>query len=519
MRRVELVQIVKNVSSSWIALGTNVLVGIFLSPFMLHRLGDAAFGIWVLIFSITGYYGLFDLGIRSSLVRYVSKAKANNDIDYASRIISTTLFSYTCIGIAAFLTTVFLSTYIGSFQIQGEFPLSTARLLLLLVGSAVALGFPLGVSGGVLEGLQRFDVMNLTNIAATLLRALLIILALLHGYGLLTIATITVGLPILFSILRTVIALRLLPARVGFRYVSRQTFREIANYSGFSFIAIVSTRLRFKSDEIIIGKFLSAVAITNFNIGGRIVDYAEEVVESFAQIFVPMSSHSDATGDLNRLRKIFIAGNRFCAFITFPICAILIILGKSVIEAWVGQRYVAQSYPVLLLMVIPSTLMMAQSASTRVLFGMAQHKTLSIVTFVEGLLNIVLSIILVRPYGIVGDAIGTAIPLTATMIFFLPGHACRKLQIPVRTYLREAYLLPVLMCVPAMGALLMLKHWFTPHSYAQLALHFIVVGLVYGAALFWAFASKRAMKVRLPSSADVQLAPVGAVVENYSQDI
>ena len=128
-----------------------------------------------------------------------------------------------------------------------------------------------------------------------------------------------------------------------------------------------------------------------------------------------------------------------------------------------------------------------------------------------------LSIILVRPYGIVGDAIGTAIPLTATMIFFLPGHACRKLQIPVRTYLREAYLLPVLMCVPAIGALMMMKHWFIPHSYAQLALHFIVVGLVYGAALFWAFASKRAMKVRLPP--EVQLEPVGAVVENYSQDI
>jgi len=519
MRRVELVQIVKNVSSSWIALGTNVLVGIFLSPFILHRLGGAAIGNWVLIFSITGYYGLFDLGIRSSLVRYVSKARANNDIDYASRIISTTLFSYTCIGITTFLTTVFLSTYIGTFQIRAEFPLSTARMLLLLVGSAVSLGFPLGVSGGVLEGLQRFDVMNLTNIAATLLKAALIVFALLHGYGLLTVALITVALPILFSIARSAVALRLLPVRIGLRYVSRETFREIANYSGFSFIAIVSTRLRFKSDEIIIGKFLSAVAITNFNIGGRIVDYAEEVVESFAQIFVPMSSHSDATGDMNRLRKIFIAGNRFCAFITFPTCAILIVLGKSIIAAWVGQRYVAQSYPVLLLMVLPSTLMMAQSASTRVLFGMAEHKTLSIVTLGEGVLNIVLSIILVRPYGIVGDAIGTAIPLTATMVFFLPGHACRKLQVPLRTYLREAYFLPILVCTPAIAALLLMKRWFIPHSYAQLALHFVVVGLVYGAALFWAFASKRAMKVRLPSP-EVELEqPVGAAVENYSQDI
>src|SRR6266446_7294645 len=110
MRRLELIQVVKNVSSSWIALGTNVLVGIFLSPFMLHRLGDAAFGIWVLIFSITGYYGLFDLGIRSSLVRYVSKYTATGDREKLTQFASTALFSYTGIGLLSMALTVWLSS-------------------------------------------------------------------------------------------------------------------------------------------------------------------------------------------------------------------------------------------------------------------------------------------------------------------------------------------------------------------------------------------------------------------------
>ncbi|PYX34646.1 MAG: hypothetical protein DMG81_19670, partial [Acidobacteria bacterium] len=76
MRKTE---IIKNVGSSWFSLGVSVLVGIFLSPFILHRLGDTAFGIWVLIFSVTGYYGLFDLGIRSSVIRYVSTYTATGD--------------------------------------------------------------------------------------------------------------------------------------------------------------------------------------------------------------------------------------------------------------------------------------------------------------------------------------------------------------------------------------------------------------------------------------------------------
>src|ERR1700722_1949516 len=95
MRKLEKLQILKNVGSSWFALGVNILVGVFLSPFILHRLGDAPFGIWVLIFSLTGYYGIFDVGIRSSIVRYVSKYTATHDLEEVSGIINSAMFIYT----------------------------------------------------------------------------------------------------------------------------------------------------------------------------------------------------------------------------------------------------------------------------------------------------------------------------------------------------------------------------------------------------------------------------------------
>jgi O-antigen/teichoic acid export membrane protein len=508
MSKIDKLKIIKNVGSSWIALGTNVLVGFFISPFILHRLGDSAFGIWVLIFAITGYYGLFDLGIRSSIVRYVSKAKATGDLQYASRILSTSLFTYSCIGALSLLVTLVLSRYLQTlFRVPPEFD-SAARLLLLMVGASVSLGFPLGISGGVLEGLQEFSVVNWTSIISTVARAVLIIVVLRHGYGLLTVALVTVSLPMLRSVICSIIAMRMLPAPLGFEYVDRQTFREMAQYSGTTMLMIVSARLRFKSDSVIIGTFLSSAAITYFNIGARIVDYAGEVVESLAQIFVPMSSHSDALGDMDRLRKIFVAGNRFCAFIIFPICAILIVLGKSVIEAWVGKTYVATSYPVLLILLLSTTLMLAQAASGRVLLGMGKHRTWAIVTLIEGVVNIVLSIALVRPYGIVGDALGTAVPLALTMIFFLPGHLCRQLQIRLTTYLREAYILPLVSCAPLIIILLLMKQWFIPHNYLGLLAHLSVAGLVYALTMLWAFKSKRAMRV-----GDLQASASAAVTQ------
>src|SRR6202790_1248 len=204
MRQYEKAQILKNVGSSWSALAINIAVGIFLSPFILHRLGDAAFGIWVLIFSVTGYYGLFDMGIRSSIIRYVSKYAATGDSDKLARFVNTALLSYTGIGIVTMALTLALSTSIERmFHIPPEMH-GQARWLLLMVGASVSLGFPLGVFGGMLEGLQRFYIPSPQRLSSTLLRAALIVHFLNRGYGLLTVALLTVILPILFSLLRDI---------------------------------------------------------------------------------------------------------------------------------------------------------------------------------------------------------------------------------------------------------------------------------------------------------------------------
>ena len=495
MRKLEIVQILKNVGSSWFSLGINILVGIFLSPFILHRLGDSAYGIWILIFSITGYYGLFDLGIRSSVIRYVSKFTATEDNESLSKLVNTSLFTYTMIGLVAAAVTVVGSFFVDSmFKIPADF-LGTARWLFLMVGFSVSLGFPLGVFGGILEGLQQFYFLNLTNVGSTLLRALLIVIALTHGYGLLMVALITVVLPLITAVVRAAITLRMLAVRFAWHHVDRHSFGEMANYSSATFIIILAYKLRFKTDEIVIGTMLTSAAITYFSIGDRLLDYASEVVSGLAQIFVPMSSQSEAKGDMERLRKMFVAGNRACALIIFPMAAMLVLLGKSVIEAWVGLKYVPLSYPVMLILLGPMTLLLAQSASPRILFGMARHRTLAWVTSLEGAANVILSIMLVRRFGIIGDAFGTAIPLSLTVLYFLPRYLCRTLGVPLWTFVGQAYLLPLGLCVPLVASLFAMRYWYTPHNYPQLAVQLTLASLVYGAGLAWAVLTHRVWKV------------------------
>src|SRR5438552_16195614 len=124
------------------------------------------------------------------------------------------------------------------------------------------------------------------------------------------------------------------------KYLVIRSHHKIAIYSSIILIFMITYKMHFKTDEVIISTFLSVAAVAFFSNADRLVDYTAEVVSSLAQIFIPMSGQSDATGDMDRLRKIFVAGNRACALIVFPITATLIILGKSIITACVGARYV-----------------------------------------------------------------------------------------------------------------------------------------------------------------------------------
>src|SRR5258708_2216197 len=148
MKKIEKVEVLKNVGSSWVALGVTIVVGFFLSPYILHHLGDEGFGLWVLVFSITGYYGLFDLGIRSSIVRYVAGYSATNDTEQLNLLVNTAIVSYSVIGLVCLIITAIGTYYVDAiFRVAPQF-LQTARWLFAMVGTSVSLGFPLGVFGG-----------------------------------------------------------------------------------------------------------------------------------------------------------------------------------------------------------------------------------------------------------------------------------------------------------------------------------------------------------------------------------
>ncbi|HEY6291446.1 MAG TPA: polysaccharide biosynthesis C-terminal domain-containing protein [Terriglobia bacterium] len=167
-------------------------------------------------------------------------------------------------------------------------------------------------------------------------------------------------------------------------------------------------------------------------------------------------------------------------------CVVFVILGKQIIEVWVGAKYLP-SYSILVLLVVPKTLYLAQAASTMVLLGMGRHRLLALISLPGGRLNLGLSVLLGRYLRIVGVALGTAIPLACTSLLFLPRQLCRILDVPLGAYLCQAFLVPLALSGPLGAVLVLLRSMFRPHSYGQLLLQVAPEVATYGLGLFWFF--------------------------------
>jgi O-antigen/teichoic acid export membrane protein len=478
----------KNVGMSWLGLATTMVVGFLLTPFILHRLGNTALGLWVLMTSFTGYYGLLDLGIRNAIVQYVARYQATNEADELAKVVSTGFFTYGCVALVAVLITLVAAANLQSWFKLTPDETAAAHGLLLIVGIATAIGMPLTVFSGVLEGCQRFAFIGTVQTISVLVRAILIVIGLSAGHGIVFVGGVTVALNLAASLVFTGKALRICPGSlVRWQGMNRSTLSALAGFGIVTFWMGIAQVLRFQVDAMVVATFISVPAVTFFAAGGKLASYSIEVVTAMAQVFTPLSSALHATGSTDGLRRVLVVGNRYCAFVAFPMAAGLFLIGARVIQAWLGAPYVS-SQSVLMILIIPSTLWIAQASSVRVLYGMHHHKTLAVVMLVESIVNLIVSIALARPYGINGVAMGTAIPLFCTSVFFLPIHLCRLLQLRLRDFVWDCFGYPFLLTIPMALMVHLLDIRIQGRSWRELVEIVFIACLLYGLELlvyFW----------------------------------
>jgi O-antigen/teichoic acid export membrane protein len=452
-----------------------------LTPFILHQLGDSHYGLWVLVASVVAYGTLLDFGISNAVTKYVAEFRATGEVDKARRLVSTALALYTAIGLLVVLASALLAPLFPEIFNVAPKDEETAIRLVFLAGIGVGVAIPASTTFAVLRGLQRFDLLNIIRSASTLFQALAIVLVLLAGGGVLGLAITTIvvrlltQIPAVWTIHRTAPELRF-----GWRSADRHSVRTVASFSWAVFVLHFGGHLEAKTDEIVIGVYLPLASVASYSIVLKLSTLPQIITEQFTTLVLPISSELHAKDDLPKLRELLLTSTRITLAVLFPISISLMILGRPLLEVWVGDSYADQA-PVLAILVLAVMLDAMLWPAAFLFQGMNRHKVPSLMGLGSGLANLALSIVLIQRWGLMGVALGTLIPTTLFAFGLVLPYAFRVVKLSWRMVGSRVFLPTLLPAIPLVLIIYYLRMLLDPDSYISLA---FIAGL--GALVYFA---------------------------------
>jgi len=311
---------VRNVMTNWGAYIFSVVVNFFLSPFVVHSLGDSAYGIWILLGSLVGYLGLLDLGVRGAVTRFIARYHTKQEHLEATRVTSSALAIFTTLGLLAILAATGIAVFIGHiFNIPPEL-VSVARIVLILGGINVAVSIISGVFGGIVTGLQRFEYVNAVEVGIQATRALAIVLALQAGFGLVALAAIQLCMSTVRGVANYLMSRRLYPeVRTTYGECHRRHIKMIFSFSVSMVLLQAAGMLILYTDSVVIGSFLPVGMITFFAIAATLTEYARAPISGISQAVSPWVSELEAGAGEAKLQQVLLFTARIATLVVLPI--------------------------------------------------------------------------------------------------------------------------------------------------------------------------------------------------------
>ena len=447
-------RIAKNVWLNFLGYAVTLTVAFFVSPFVVHRLGNAAYGIWALIQQLVGYSLLLDFGVRIAVTRFLSQHHVCGDRGAIQRLISTA-----CVVAFVPAALIILSGGVAAYFFSDWFAvpqnlLRSTQLSVLLVAVSMALAGPGSLFTACIVAGSRYDLLTLRNSIFALSRAVLLWTFLSFGYGLLAVAIINLVATLVGLALDMLFARREIPGlRVTFSSFDLPTLYQLLHFSFFAFLISTAVRLVYWSDNIVVGAVLGPAAVTMYAIGGTMVQYARDAMENLTRVYAPLSAQMHALGMGESLRRLYVTGARIGSLAIIPGTVSFLLTGPAFLTLWMGPEFGRQSGPVMIVLSLTLFFLPLAGIYSHMLYAVNRHQTNGYVAIVEAFSNLALSIWLVHRLGIVGVAWGSFLPAMCTQGLVMPIYTARILKISPRELYGRAVLGPLAVALPSAACL------------------------------------------------------------------
>jgi len=399
------------VALSYVATVLSIVLSIAFVPFLISSLGDAEYGLYRIVQSFASQLSIMIFGIGSLTAVTVAKYNAKPGLEKEKEN-----FLAMAIGIAAMLSLLILA--IGGvmfFSIESIFKesmtveqIKLAKKLYILLVASIGISVFRDVFSGIIRGYEHFIFSKSSVVAGLILQVLLMVVLLKLGFKSLAIVTIYLTINIARTLAEVFYCLGILKVKVKFHHFDKALFLSSFSFSLAVFLQAVVTQVNQNLDSVILGAMTTPEVVTLYSVALTIFTTFNGLSDTIASVFAPKGAKLIAyEASAQELTDHVLKPGRFQLMVVSALLFGFLIAGKDFLYLWVGSSKV-EAYGIALLLMASTALSLISATSNGILDALLKRLGRSLIISGTALLNLIISIILVKKIGYMGAAIGTA---------------------------------------------------------------------------------------------------------------
>jgi O-antigen/teichoic acid export membrane protein len=459
----------------------NIVIGLFMLPFMMSQLGESLYGIWILIGGLTASLYLFDFGFASAVIRSMAHHISRGDDESSNRTVNSALVVYTCLGFLVMAATVIIC-WVSDRWVDNPQNVEIVRLLILIGGCTLAIEFPFKAFAGISGAYVRYDLSAWSRIAIRLVMTGMTIWALLSGYKLVALAILQFGGSLIGNVVFFLIARHLhKPLRISWAYVNKKTMKILLNYSVWTFVMDLSQIAKNKAPIFFVAAYLGPSALAVYYVAVRLGDFALQLLTRATNMSTPVLAGYQAKGDMNAFRDKLIVFVRINFLMGLFAVYGFFFLGEPFIRIWMGPDFAYHQVYIAGVVIISGQMaayIFAPLGSA--LMAISRHRWQAIINICEvaGATALIFIGLDFLKTGLIGTAIGVALPLLIGRLVFLPWAVSREIKLSVWCLYRQL-IKPAILIATAYGLSFVVLYNADIESLKSLILYCFIISFIY----------------------------------------
>lgn len=457
------------------------LIGFGLTPFLLYRIGQHNYGLWLVGTQLMAYLSLLDLGIIALLPRETAFATGRaRTIEEAADL--PLIFGHTVRIILWQMPLVALGALISWFLMPADW--AALRNPIGVVLLAFVATFPLRIFRAVLHGLQDLAYLGRTGIICYLISTGTTVGLVLAGSGLYALAigwTVQqfAGAFTGWYRLRThfpTVLPRSLPE------MPWSTARTRLTQGGWVSLMQVAQVLLNGTDILIIGKLFGPAAIVPFVITGKLIGVLTNQPQMLMALAGPALSQMRMGESRERLSEVCIALTQAMLMLSGAAVCVVLTVNQGFVGRWVGARQYG-GFWLTALILLGMLLRHWNLTVAYTLFCFGYERRLCLTAFLDGLVSVGAMFLFIREFGLIGAPLGI---IAGACLISLPANVwslARESDMSVGRLIRP--LLPwfVRFVFLTAGIIFLARIWI-PNTFLLLGLTAAVTATIYVVVMF-----------------------------------